>query len=115
MSCQSRKGQSIILKVGVGKKVRGQCLVQCSTDISLVLKEAFSGKHWFGTIGDKGGVLCLNHLLPLSFSSVCKKFSRERCHEDISVVDLGNPRHLQPSSTFHCEHRLDKHNIFTIT
>ena len=50
-------------------------------------------------------VLCLNHLPPLSFSSVRKKLPRESCHEDVSVADLGNPRHLQPGSAFHCEHR----------
>lgn len=47
--------------------------------------------------------MCLNHLLPLSFSSVCKKFPRQSRHEVFSVADLGDPRHLQPSSTFHCE------------
>lgn len=56
-------------------------------------------------------IVCLNHLLPLSFSSVCKKFPRQSCHEVFSVADLGNPRHLQPSSTFHCEHCRDKYSI----
>lgn len=42
------KSQSLSSDVGVGKKVRGQCLVQCSADFSLVLQEASSGKHWCG-------------------------------------------------------------------
>lgn len=112
----SIKQRSVInLRVGVGKKVRGQRWVQCSTDFSLVLKETFSGKHWCGTTDvDKLKqmiFLCLNHLLPLSFSSVCKKFPRESCHEDFSAADMGNPRHLQSSSTFHCEHCQNKYYI----
>lgn len=49
--------------------------------------------------------MCLNQPLPLSFSSVCKKFPRQSCHEVFSAADLGDPRYLQPGSTFHCEHR----------
>lgn len=46
-------------------------------------------------------LVCLNHLLHLSFSSVCKKFSRESCHEDLGAADLGDPGKLQPCTAVH--------------
>lgn len=54
-------------------------------------------------------------MLPLSFSSVCKKFSRESCHEVVGAADMGNSRHLQPCSTFHCEHCLAQYGTFIYT
>lgn len=110
VSRQLSKGQSLILNVGVGKKVRGQFWVQHNTSFSLVWRRLFQVSTYVGLLenGEKKNkdILCLNHLLPLFFSSVCKKLSRESCYEDIRVTDVGNPRILQPSTTFHCEHRL---------
>lgn len=45
VSRHSRKAQSLNSDVGVGKKVRGQCLVQCSAHIILLVFEGdFPGK-----------------------------------------------------------------------
>lgn len=49
----------------------------------------------------------LNHPLPFSFSSVCKKFPCQSCDEVVRVADLGNSGHLQPGSTLHGEHSGD--------